>query len=66
MGKSGTCLTHICRSPDISEAGARASMGGWGLGEGHVEAGRAGEEEEEDGLDWDQAQVRTLNDKTAQ
>jgi hypothetical protein len=41
-------------------------MGGWGLGEGHVEAGRVGEEEEEDGLDWDQAQVRTLNDRTAQ
>lgn len=40
-------------------------MGGWGLGEGHVEAGRAVEEEEEDGLDWDQAQVPMLNDSTA-
>jgi hypothetical protein len=48
---------RICRSPDISEVGARASMGGWGLGEGGEEAGRTGEEEEEEGLDWDQAQA---------
>ena len=32
-------------------------MGGWGLGEGGEEAGRTGEEEEEEGLDWDQAQA---------
>ncbi|KAF8734987.1 hypothetical protein AX14_002951 [Amanita brunnescens Koide BX004] len=58
-------ILESLRSPDImiSEAGARASMGGWGLGEGHMEAGRAGEEEEEDGLDWDQAQVPTPSDR---
>ncbi|KAF8348114.1 HbrB-like-domain-containing protein [Amanita rubescens] len=47
-------ILESLRSPDIN---ARASMGGWGLGEGGEEAGRTGEEEEEDGLDWDQAQA---------
>ncbi|KAF8626864.1 hypothetical protein AX15_004682 [Amanita polypyramis BW_CC] len=48
-------ILESLRSPGM-EVGGRASVGGWGLGEGHVDMGRA-EEEEEDGLDWDQAQA---------
>jgi hypothetical protein len=48
----------LCRSPDVESAAARASVGGWGLGAGHEDIGKAVEEEEEDEpLDWDQAQV---------
>ncbi|KAK2467798.1 hypothetical protein APHAL10511_000093 [Amanita phalloides] len=47
-------ILESLRSPEVSEGGGRASMGGWGLGEGHVGGGW---EEEEEGLDWDQAQV---------
>jgi hypothetical protein len=47
------------RSPEIEPTGARASLGGWGLGAGNVENSKASEEEEEEDepLDWDQAQV---------
>ncbi|KAF8972942.1 HbrB-like-domain-containing protein [Flammula alnicola] len=45
------------RSPDI-EPGARVTSGGWGLGAGNVENSKGGEDEEEDEpLDWDQAQA---------
>jgi hypothetical protein len=48
----------ICRSPDI-EPGARVTSGGWGLGAGNIENSKGAEDEEEDEpLDWDQAQVR--------
>lgn len=37
---------------------ARASVGGWGLGGGNEDSGKTVEEEDEDEtLDWDQAQV---------
>jgi hypothetical protein len=48
----------IFRSPDVESSAARASIGGWGLGAGHEDIGKPAEEEEEDEpLDWDQAQV---------
>ncbi|KAJ3518142.1 hypothetical protein NLJ89_g65 [Agrocybe chaxingu] len=43
------------RSPDI-EPPTREGSGGWGLGAGHEENNKA-EEEEDDALDWDQAQA---------
>ena len=48
-----------CRSPDIELVADRGSIGGWGLGGGHEENTRLGQEEEEDEppSDWDQAQV---------
>ena len=48
-----------CRSPDIELVADRGSIGGWGLGGGHEEKTRLGQEEEEDEppSDWDQAQV---------
>ena len=47
------------RSPDIEHMNDRGSIGGWGLGGGHEEKTRLGQEEEEDEplSDWDQAQV---------
>ncbi len=42
------------RSP--GPEGARASMGGWGLGVG-AEEKKVEEDDEEENLDWDQAQV---------
>ncbi|KDR75396.1 hypothetical protein GALMADRAFT_249446 [Galerina marginata CBS 339.88] len=46
------------RSPDLEPSGTRASSGGWGLGAGNVENGKLAEEDEEDEpLDWDQAQA---------
>lgn len=51
-------LLFLFRSPDVESTAARASVGGWGLGAGHEDVGKAAEEEEEDEpLDWDQAQV---------
>jgi hypothetical protein len=45
------------RSPDLVSSTARASVGGWGLGAGHEDAPKTAEEEEDDEpLDWDQAQ----------
>jgi len=45
------------RSPDLVSSTTRASVGGWGLGAGHEDAPKTAEEEEEDEpLDWDQAQ----------
>lgn len=50
-------LIHL-RSPDLVSSAARASVGGWGLGAGHEDTARTAEEEEEDEpLDWDQAQA---------
>ncbi|KAF8813635.1 HbrB-domain-containing protein [Phlegmacium glaucopus] len=51
-------MLEALRSPDI-ELAARESIGGWGLGGGHDENARLGQEEEEDEppSDWDQAQV---------
>lgn len=48
-----------CRSPDIELVADRGSIGGWGLGGGHEEKTRLGQEEDEDEppSDWDQAQV---------
>lgn len=49
------------RSPD-PENNTRASVGGWGLGGGNVDNSKAADEEEEDEpLDWDQAQVSLLS-----
>ncbi|RDB24719.1 Target of rapamycin complex 2 subunit bit61 [Hypsizygus marmoreus] len=46
------------RSPELESNATRASVGGWGLGAGHEDVGKATEEEEEDEpLDWDQAQA---------
>jgi hypothetical protein len=47
------------RSPEIEPTGTRANSGGWGLGAGNVENIKPGEEEEEEDepLDWDQAQA---------
>jgi len=46
------------RSPDIVIAGARGSVGGWGLGGGAEDSGKGTEEDDEDEtLDWDQAQA---------
>lgn len=46
------------RSPDPESAAARASVGGWGLGAGHEDIVKMADEEEDDEhLDWDQAQV---------
>lgn len=57
----GSCATDqawYIRSPDLDSSAARASVGGWGLGAGHEDVGKAAEEDEEDEpLDWDQAQV---------
>ncbi|KAF9484479.1 HbrB-domain-containing protein [Pholiota conissans] len=45
------------RSPDI-EPGTRVTSGGWGLGAGNVENSKGVEDEEEDEpMDWDQAQA---------
>ncbi|PBL02141.1 HbrB-domain-containing protein [Armillaria gallica] len=44
------------RSPDPESSNARASVGGWGLGMGHEDSGKI-EEEEDEPLDWDQAQA---------
>lgn len=45
------------RSPDLVSSTTRASVGGWGLGAGHEDAPKTAEEEDEDEpLDWDQAQ----------
>jgi hypothetical protein len=50
------------RSPDVEPPGARASVGGWGLGVGIEDSGKATEEDDEDEtLDWDQAQVNDLH-----
>lgn len=50
------CLNF--RSPDPESSAARASVGGWGLGAGHEDIIKTADEEEEDEpLDWDQAQV---------
>lgn len=48
-----------CRSPDIELVPDRGSIGGWGLGGGHEEKTRLGQEEDEDEppSDWDQPQV---------
>lgn len=47
----------LCRSPDLDSSN-RASVGGWGLGVGREENGKPADDEEEDEpLDWDQAQV---------
>ncbi|KAF9007987.1 HbrB-like-domain-containing protein [Cyathus striatus] len=43
-------------SPDPATSTARASVGGWGLGEGH-EPKVVDDEEEDEPLTWDQAQV---------
>ncbi|KII92235.1 hypothetical protein PLICRDRAFT_50655 [Plicaturopsis crispa FD-325 SS-3] len=46
------------RSPDIEGPGHRVSVGGWGLGAGNEDVGRAPEEDDDDdALDWDQAQA---------
>lgn len=46
------------RSPDLDASTTRASVGGWGLGAGHEDVSKtAEEEEEEDMLDWNQAQA---------
>jgi len=46
------------RSPDPESSAARASVGGWGLGAGHEDIVKMADEEEEDEpLDWDQAQA---------
>ncbi|KAH9485286.1 Target of rapamycin complex 2 subunit bit61 [Psilocybe cubensis] len=45
------------RSPDIESSATRASTGGWGLGAGKEEPTKTGEEEEDEPLDWDQAQA---------
>jgi hypothetical protein len=52
-----------CRSPDIELVADRGSIGGWGLGGGHEEMTRLGQEEEDDEppSDWDQAQVRLID-----
>lgn len=47
------CLSDINSSPDV-EPGGRVTSGGWGLGAGNVENSK---EEDEDEMDWDQAQV---------
>lgn len=52
IGWWGMCVN---RSPD-PEKGARASMGGWGLGLGREEKPTE-EDDEDETLDWDQAQV---------
>lgn len=53
------------RSPDLppgtptgSSTTARASVGGWGLGAGNESTMLPGEGEEDEPLDWDEAQVR--------
>jgi hypothetical protein len=57
-----TDVRHMIRSPDPESAAARASVGGWGLGGGHEDSGKTAEEDEEDEpLDWDQAQVCLLS-----
>lgn len=52
-------MLEALRSPDIERVAARASIGGWGLGGGHEEKTRLGQEEEEDEppSDWDQTQT---------
>jgi hypothetical protein len=46
------------RSPNVGSPGARASVCGRGLGGGIKDSGKATEEDDEDEtLDWDQAQV---------
>ncbi|KAF5385991.1 hypothetical protein D9615_002415 [Tricholomella constricta] len=46
------------RSPDLDTSAARASVGGWGLGAGHEDVSKTLDEEEEDEmLDWNQAQA---------
>jgi len=53
------CLTELCRSPDIdNHDDHRGSIGGWGLGNPHEEdtSKKLTMEDEDDELDWDQAQ----------
>ncbi|KAF8629174.1 hypothetical protein AX17_005759 [Amanita inopinata Kibby_2008] len=50
-------LLESLRSPDVESGAGRASVGGWGLGEGHVDAVKTVDEEEDEPLDWDQAQA---------
>ncbi|KAF8070291.1 HbrB-like-domain-containing protein [Lyophyllum atratum] len=46
------------RSPDLDTTATRASVGGWGLGAGHEDVSKTAEEEEEEELlDWNQAQA---------
>lgn len=45
------------RSPDPEVLDTQASFGGWGLGAGQEDIGKMGEEEEDEPLDWDQAQA---------
>ena len=52
-------LTDVCRSPDIeTHEDHRGSIGGWGLGNPHEEytIKRHVIEDEDDEMDWDQAQ----------
>ncbi|KNZ78808.1 Target of rapamycin complex 2 subunit bit61 [Termitomyces sp. J132] len=46
-------LLESLRSPDVDAtvAAARASVGGWGLGEGHEDVGRTADEEDDDMLE---------------
>ncbi|KAM6502381.1 HbrB-like domain containing protein [Amanita muscaria] len=53
-------ILESLRSPDIEATGKSASMGGWGLGEGRAEVGKTIDEEEDEPLDWDQAQVSSV------
>lgn len=48
------------RSTDLEPQGNRLTSGGWGLGAGNVESVKTVEDEDEDVLDWDQAQVSQL------
>jgi hypothetical protein len=56
----GLVLTCYFRSPDIETVANRGSIGGWGLGEGRVDAAKGIDEEEDEPLDWDQAQVPSV------
>ncbi|TFK75319.1 HbrB-domain-containing protein [Pluteus cervinus] len=49
-------LLDALKSPDIDNSNQRVSVGGWGLGIGREELGK-GYEEDDDEVDWDQAQV---------
>lgn len=46
-------LLESLRSPDIDAtvAAARASVGGWGLGEGHEDVAKTADEEDDDMLE---------------
>lgn len=46
------------KSPGFAEEGGnRESMGGWGLGAGVEETSKDEEDEEDDAMNWDQAQA---------